>query len=101
MSVLRAARLRTIIGFLEKNPHAGVVLRMGNTVAGILKSAKKDSPASWTGRSFLSDSEVQMAAGLETTLRKLSGDEYDRLFRHGYEVAETTLFAYDHRAFDT
>lgn len=98
---VRAFRLRTIIGFLEKNQNAGVVLRMGNTVAGILKAAKKDSPASWIGRSFLSDTEVKMAAALETTLRKLSGDEYARLFRHGYEVAETTLFAYDHRAFDT
>jgi NTE family protein len=97
---VRAFRLRTIIGFFEKNQNAGVVLRMGNTVAGILKSARKGSPGSWTGRSFLSDTEVQMAAGLETTLRKLSEDEYDRLFRHGYEVTETTLFAYDHRAFD-
>ena len=68
-------------------------------MAGILKSAKKDAPSSWAGRGFLSDAEVQMAAGLETTLRGLSEEEYDRLFRHGYEVAETTLFAYDHRAF--
>jgi NTE family protein len=97
---VRAFRLRTIISFLEKNQNAGVVLRMGNTVAGILKSAKKDAPSSWTGRSFLSDAEVQMAAGLETTLRNLSEEEYDRLFLHGYEVAETTLFAYEHRVFD-
>jgi len=73
---------------------------MGNTVAGILKSAKKDAPPSWARRSFLSDEEVQMAASLETTLRRLSEEEYDKLFRHGYEVAGTTLFAYDHPAFD-
>jgi len=97
---VRAFRLRVIIGFLEKNQNAGVVLRLGNTVAGILKSAKKDAPASWAGREFLSDTQVHLAAGLETTLRKLSVEEYDRLFRHGYEVAETTLFAYDHRTFD-
>ncbi len=97
---VRAFRLRTIIGFLEKNQNAGVVLRMGNTVAGILESAKKEAPASWAGRDFLSDAQVQTAAGLETTLRRLTEEEYDRLFRHGYEVAETTLFAYDHRAFD-
>jgi NTE family protein len=97
---VRAVRLRTLIGFLEKNRNAGVVLRMGNTVAGILKSVKKDAPSSWAGRDFLSDAEVKLATGLETTLRKLSEEEYDRLFRHGYEVAETTLFAYDHQAFD-
>jgi NTE family protein len=97
---VRAVRLRTLINFLEKNQNAGVVLRMGNTVAGILKAAKRDAPASWGGRNFLSDIEVQMAAGLETTLRRLSAEEYDRLFRHGYEVADATLFAYDHRAFD-
>ena len=97
---VRAFRLRTIIGFLEKNQNAGVVLRMGNTVAGILRSAKMDAPMAWAGRNLLSDAEVQTAAGLETTLRKLSEQEYDGLFRHGYEVAETTLFAYGHRAFD-
>jgi len=98
---VRAFRLRTIIGFLEKNHNAGVVLRMGNTVSGILKAAKKDAPPSWQNLSILSDGEVRMAASLETTLRKLSDEEYDRLFRHGYEVAHATLFAYDHRAFDT
>ncbi len=98
---VRAFRLRTIIGFLEQNQNAGAVLRMGNTVAGVLKAANKGAPSSWKNRVLLSDAEVQMAASLETTLRKLSEEEYDRVFRHGYEVADATLFAYDHRAFDT
>jgi NTE family protein len=96
---VRAFRLRTIVGFLKQNQKAGVVLRMGNTVAGILKSAMKEPPKSWTGRDFLSDTAVQTAAGLETTLRKLTEEEYDGLFQHGYEVAEATLFAYDHLPF--
>jgi NTE family protein len=97
---VRAFRLRTIVGFLEKNRHTGVILRMGNTVARILKSAKKEAPPSWKIRDFLSDTEVQKAGGLETTLRKLTEEEYDRLLRHGYEVAEGTLYAYDHAEFE-
>lgn len=97
---VRAFRLRTIIGFFDKNPNTGVVFRMGNTVTNILKMAKKETPQNWSGRKFLSDTEVQTAAGLETTLRMLSEDEYDRLFQHGYETAEATLYAYDHTAFD-
>ena len=97
---VRAFRLRTIIAFLEENQNAGMVVRMGNTVAGILKKAKKDAPESWASRRFLSDEKSRTAAGLETTLRKLSGDEYDNLLQHGYEVIDASLCAYDHRGFE-
>ena len=97
---VRAYRLRTIIGFFDKNRNSGVVLRMGNTVASILKAGNKDKPSHWSGRKFLSDAEVQAVSGLETTLRKLTESEYDRLLQHGYEVAEATLCAYDHSIFD-
>jgi NTE family protein len=99
MDQVRAIRLRTIIGFLEQNKGAGVILRMGNTVQDILQKAKKQPPPSWRNRDFLSDAEVRKATGLETTLRKLTEMEFDRLLDHGYEVAESTLFAYDHSAF--
>ena len=52
------------------------------------------------GTSLLSEDEVQMAAALETTLRQPSKVEYDRLVRHGYKVAEATLFAYDDNQFN-
>jgi NTE family protein len=96
---VRAFRLRTIVGFLEKNRRKGVVLRTGETVAGILESAKKNPPEAWIGRAFLSDTAVKKAAEFETTLRKLTEKEYDELFQHGYEVAEAKLYSYDHTLF--
>jgi NTE family protein len=97
---VRALRVRSFIGFLDKNPRSGLVLRMGNTVDQILGKAKKQRPTKWDGKSFLDEASVQMAAGMETTLRKLTSDEFDRLSNHGYEVAEATLYAYDHTSFD-
>jgi len=38
--------------------------------------------------------EVLKAAGAPTTIRKLTQEEFERLYRHGYEVANTTLQAY-------
>jgi NTE family protein len=96
---VRAFRLRTIFSFLDENKNAGVILRMGNTVTSILRAAGKEPPAIWNGRVFLSQADVEAAAGLETTLRKLTSLEYDRLLNHGYEVADVTLYAYDHSSF--
>ncbi|HVA65316.1 MAG TPA: patatin-like phospholipase family protein [Elusimicrobiota bacterium] len=96
----RALRLRTFLEFLSRYPTSGAVLRMGNTVESILKKATSQRPARWAGKRFMDESAVLSAAGIETTLRRLSESEYDGLFQHGYEVADATLHAYGHTAFN-
>ena len=41
----------------------------------------------------LSPRDAHFAENFETTLRKLSADEYDLLYQHGWEVANFTLQA--------
>jgi NTE family protein len=96
----RALRLRTFIGFLNQSPRSGLVLAMGNTVDQIVRKANSKRAARWTTRTFLDEPAVRRVAGMPTTLRQLSESEYDLVFRHGYEVAEATMHAYNHSAFD-
>lgn len=60
---------------------------MGNTTAAIYASASVEAPK----LDVLTESAVRRAADLETTLRRLTTNEFDNLFRHGYEVADATL----------
>jgi NTE family protein len=98
---VRAIRVRNIVRHLEANAKSGVLLRMGNEAVRIFKGAKVAVPGKWIDRTFQSASDVAAVAGLETTLRRLSEAEFDRIAQHGYEVADVTLFAYGHNAFDT
>jgi hypothetical protein len=42
----------------------------------------------------LDQATISLAASFETTLRKITTAEFDTLFKHGYEVADATMFAY-------
>ena len=42
----------------------------------------------------LPGTEAELAANTPSMIRKLTDDEFNRLFRHGYEVADYTLYAY-------
>ena len=42
----------------------------------------------------LADADVKAAAQFSTTLRKLEGFEFDRLYGHGWECADCTLSSY-------
>jgi hypothetical protein len=47
----------------------------------------------------LSKEEAIRAAEMETTIKQLSAAEFERLFRHGFEVADYTMYAYHPREF--
>jgi hypothetical protein len=48
----------------------------------------------------MTNEEAEMAARMPTVIRKLTGLEYERLYRHGFEVADYTLFAYHPEEFN-
>ena len=95
MDQVRSLRARTLIDFFTRQqPGSGVYLQIGNTAEEIFKLAKVDPPSSWTSSSALGTESVELASTLGTTLRRLSCQEFEALFQHGYEVADTTLVAY-------
>ena len=84
---IRAMRARTLVADFKRDPELGVYLRMGNTTGKIWSAAGKQAP----DFEVLDAVAVEKAATLKTTLRRLSTAEFDRLYRHGFEVTDATL----------
>lgn len=103
MDQVRSLRARAIIERFVNHKDQGVFLQTGNTCEKIIRSARRDSGLSKAeidaeiarfAPSCLPEEEARQAAEMATVIRKLSPAEFERLFRHGYEVADLTLYAY-------
>jgi NTE family protein len=96
MNQVRSLRTRAIIDRLQNHPDEdqGVFLQMGNTCKYILGNSGHDDWLPQFCEGAMSDEEVKNAAMMATVIRKLAPEEYERLYHHGYEVADATLCAY-------
>lgn len=94
MDQVRGVRSRTVVSHLIRNPGSGAYLRIGNTAKEIFDRARVSPPEAWNEETAMTKRDVSRAAGVETTLRKLTTEEFCLLVRHGYEVADATLVAY-------
>jgi NTE family protein len=95
---IRALRSRMFVGALRRGDFQGVLLRMGNSTRNLdLKSGRAASPEDYD--SALSEDDVAAAANHPTDLGALPITAFDRIARHGYEVAERTLTAYSPKYF--
>ncbi len=84
---VRAVRARTLVAEFLRQSSQGVYLRLGSTSDKIYEAVDMEPPS----LDVLVRDDVQAAARLKTTLRRLSSREFDRLYRHGFEVADATL----------
>lgn len=84
---VRALRARSVVAAFTRGSSCGVYLRMGNTSDAIYAAVKKESPS----MNCLKEPVVKGVANMKTTLRRLKLEEYEVLFRHGFEVADATL----------
>ena len=96
MDQVRSLRTRVVMERLLNHftDDKGAFLQMGNTGSYVLSAVGKESLIPQIAPGCLSDEEAQMAANMPTVIRKLTSEEFERLFRHGFEVADYTLFAY-------
>ncbi len=92
---VRSLRARMLIEYFRQNPGSGTYLRLGRATKVEHQSRK---PASSDGKPALTEEQVRRVSQIETTLRRLTHDEFSLLFRHGYEVADGTLSTYGHQA---
>lgn len=99
MDQIRSLRARAIMERLINHQDRGVFLQTGNTCRYVLDSAGKGAQAATLCPACLSEEEAERAANMPTVIRKLTEDEYERLFRHGFEVADYTLYAFADDAF--
>ncbi len=90
---IRALRSRMFVGSIGRGEIQGALLRMGNTARSLdVKSGRTGVESRYDD--FLSDADVAVAASHPTDLNALSIEAFDRLARHGYEVADHTLTTY-------
>lgn len=92
---VRTLRARSLVAHLQQSLDSGVYLRIGNTVDKVYKPVGGEVPAGVK----LGDDDVARAERFETTLRRLSGEEFELLRRHGFEVANATLAARQKKLF--
>lgn len=71
----------------------GVLLRMGNSVRAVDVKAGKTRPAAFYD-GFQSDEQAELALRHPTDLMAPSQEQFDRLARHGFEIADATLTTY-------
>jgi NTE family protein len=96
MQQVRSLRARAMLERLQNHAQddQGVFLQMGNTCKYILENSQH---ADWLPKfaaGSMSEQDVILAANTPTVIRKLAPEEYERLYHHGYEVADATLCAY-------
>jgi NTE family protein len=89
---VRSLRARDIVRYFGEHPQTGAYLRIGNTARYILEQGR-GTPEEIAGREgiCLPEADVGAAAAMATTLQKLNITDYERLYRHGWEVADCTL----------
>lgn len=91
---VRGLRARELFNFFKDNGNGGY-LRMGESVTKICKNLEAPVPEA----NFMSDADVKSVAGFETTLRRLSPEEFRCIFRHGYEVCSSVLYGINRSPF--
>jgi NTE family protein len=94
MDQIRSLRSRAINERFINHKDPGVLLQIGKTTQDVLTGAKKKDDAKKYGPSSLNSNETTRAANMETVIRKLTQEEFTRLFRHGFELADAMLYAY-------
>jgi hypothetical protein len=78
----------------------GVLLRMGNSNRNFdLKAGRASEPSDYDN--FSSEDDVEAVASYPTDLNAVRLEAFDRIARHGYEIAERTLTTYHPNHFGT
>lgn len=98
-SQVRAIRSRALVEYMNQHPGTGIYLQIDNTVEQIMAEALQSGivkqPESHGVLSNLLDTiSVKKAATMGTHIHDLEPDEFELLFRQGFEVANATYSGY-------
>jgi NTE family protein len=99
MDQIRSLRARAIIERFVNHGDEGGFLRIGNSCRHILTAANRSDLVEATCGRSLNEAQAAQARDMPTMIRRLTAPEFNLLYRHGFEVADTTLHAYYPRAF--
>lgn len=99
MNQVRSLRARAIIERFVNHGDRGGFLQIGNTCRHVFRQAGRIELIERFCSGCLSEEQARIAETMPTVIRRLTGEEFERLFRHGFEVADYTLHAYAPREF--
>ena len=102
MPQIRSLRARAVVGLMRQpdTKARGAYLHIGNTCAQVLTKARvKPRVVARRQAGCLPADVVARTESLQTAIRRLSPEEFQTVFRHGFEVADYTLVAYHPRDF--
>lgn len=90
---IRSLRSRMLINSIEAGTVNGALIRIGNSVRDIdIKAGRLRDPTEY--ECYQADGEATLALQHPTDLKALPIVTFDRIARHGYEVADCTLTTY-------
>ena len=95
MDQIRSLRSRAILERIIQKQNKGAFLQIGNTGEYIFREAQKTGLKAEKKINCLSSDEANLAATMKTDIAKLDEQTFERLYRHGYEVADGTLSVYN------
>lgn len=96
---IRALRSRMLVAALTRGEVQGVLLRMGNSNRNFdLKVGRAGDPSDYDNSS--SEDHVETVASYPTDLNAIRTEDFDRITRHAYEIAERTLTTYHPKHFN-
>lgn len=93
MDQIHALRTRALVERIKQGD-PGVLLRTGNTCEQVLRNSARADEIPRVGAQCLDRTQAARVENFATTINRLSPDDFELLFRHGYEVADYTLYAY-------
>ena len=94
MDQIRSLRARAIFERIQDHGDKGAYLTIGNSCHDVLADVGRETELAGLCQEYLSEDDAQRAGDFPTVIRQLTLDEFELLFRHGYEVADYTLVGY-------
>ncbi|MBI4787144.1 MAG: patatin-like phospholipase family protein [Chloroflexi bacterium] len=95
---VRSLRTRAILERMRDPQFPGAFLQIGNTCRVVLRNSKHKDEIAKLSMLCLGDAEADLAANTPTMIKPMSEADFNRLFRHGFEVADYTLYAFSPQA---
>lgn len=97
MDQIRSLRSRAVLERMinHKNEDPGGFIRIGNTCSYVLRGTEMEDEIPDMSLHCLTKEEADSAANMKTEIGRLSEERYELLFRHGFEVADYTLYAHN------
>ena len=87
-------RTRLAMYYLTNEPTAGRYLKLGNHATYILKQADKAHDIDRLSPQTLSADRIESVQNIDTLDTDMSTQKFELIYRHGYEIADLTLYAH-------